>query len=75
MNCHRTFNYDSDIFIQDPNFFHFTSCNFPGKDIFHLMRNFEDIDKKINDYLYDVTIHKAWLTDYNVRYGIFLIVN
>lgn len=32
------------------------------------MQEFENVDKKVNDYLYDVTIHKAWLTDYNIRF-------
>lgn len=52
---------------EDRNLFSKTICNFPGAEVFRVMKEFADINKKVNDYLYDVTIHKAWLTDYNVR--------
>lgn len=65
----------SNIFAQDPNFFSKSNCRFPGASIFKLMQEFEIVDKKVNDYLYDVTIHKAWQTDYNYRYFIFKYFN
>lgn len=69
MNCEKNYFYTNEkIFTQDPNFFSKSNCNFPGVNVFKLMQEFENVDKKVNDYLYDVTIHKAWLTDYNIRF-------
>lgn len=46
------------------------SCTFPGSDVFRLTQSVQKMVKQIDDYIYDVTIHKAWLTDYNVRHNI-----
>lgn len=35
-----------------------------------MTQHLSDAIKRVNDYLYDVTIHKAWLTDYNIRHNI-----
>ncbi|KAH9388663.1 Hydrolase [Tyrophagus putrescentiae] len=71
MNCEKNYFYTNEkIFTQDPNFFSKSNCKFPGANVFRLMQEFESVDKKVNDYLYDVTIHKAWLTDYNIRHNI-----
>ena len=55
------------LFTQEPTFSHLTDCDFPGSKVFRLMQEFEIINKRVDDYLYDVTKHKAWLTDYNLR--------
>lgn len=68
MSCDQNYYYPGDkIFSQDPNFFSKANCKFPGSRIFRVMQEFDVVNRKVNDYLYDVTIHKAWLTDYNVR--------
>lgn len=46
------------------------SCNFPGANLFKLTQSVEDTVKRVDDYIYDVTIHKAWMTEYNVRHNI-----
>lgn len=46
------------------------SCTFPGSDVFRLTQSVEKMVKQIDAYIYDITIHKAWLTDYNVRHNI-----
>lgn len=28
-----------------------------------------DAVKRVNEYIYDVTVHKAWMTEYNVRHN------
>ncbi|KAH9423131.1 Hydrolase [Dermatophagoides pteronyssinus] len=58
------------LFTQEPTFSHLTDCDFPGSKVFRLMQEFEIINKRVDDYLYDVTKHKAWLTDYNFRHNI-----
>lgn len=47
-----------------------SSCFFPGSAVFRMTQHHSDAIKRVNDYLYDVTIHKAWLTEYNVRHNI-----
>lgn len=46
------------------------SCFFPGSAVFRLTQHHSEAIKRVNDYLYDITIHKAWLTEYNVRHNI-----
>lgn len=46
------------------------SCNFPGASVFRMTQQHADTIKRVNDYLYDVTIHKAWLTEFNVRHNL-----
>ncbi|GIY53465.1 hexosaminidase D [Caerostris darwini] len=47
-----------------------SSCFFPGSAVFRMTQHHSEAIKRVDDYLYDVTIHKAWLTDYNVRHNI-----
>lgn len=47
-----------------------SSCFFPGSAVFRMTQHHSDAIKRVNDYLYDVSIHKAWLTEYNVRHNI-----
>ncbi|KAG8185057.1 hypothetical protein JTE90_017074 [Oedothorax gibbosus] len=47
-----------------------SSCFFPGSAIFRMTQHHSEAIKRVDDYLYDVTIHKAWLTDYNIRHNI-----
>lgn len=42
-------------------------CFFPGSAVFRLTQTHSEAIKKANDYLHDVTIGKAWVTEYNVR--------
>lgn len=42
-------------------------CNWSGVTMFRLTQQLSDLIKRINDYIYDVNIHKAWQTDYNFR--------
>ncbi|OTF75726.1 hexosaminidase D-like protein [Euroglyphus maynei] len=58
------------LFTQYPTFSHLIDCDFPGSKVFRLMQEFKNINKRVDDYLYDVTKHKAWLTDYNFRHNI-----
>ena len=67
LNCEQSYMTLKRLLKQDPNFFTKSYCNFPGASIFRLMKEFREVNKRVDDYLYDVTIHKAWLTDYNVR--------
>lgn len=46
------------------------SCNFPGVNFFKLTQTVEDTVKRVDEYIYDVTVHKAWMTEYNVRHNI-----
>ncbi|GBM82078.1 Hexosaminidase D [Araneus ventricosus] len=47
-----------------------SSCFFPGSAVFRMTQHHSEAIKRVDDYLYDVTIHKAWLTDYNIRHNI-----
>lgn len=40
---------------------------FPGANVFRMTENHRDAVKHANEYYDGVTIHKAWLTPYNVR--------
>lgn len=77
MNCPHQLDYTYNtmgarLFTQYPTFSHLINCDFPGSKVFRLMQESENINKRVDDYLYDVTKHKAWLTDYNFRsVGIF----
>lgn len=42
-------------------------CFFPGSAVFRLTQTHSETVKKAQDYIHDVTIGKAWVTDYNVR--------
>ncbi|XP_028967191.1 hexosaminidase D [Galendromus occidentalis] len=42
-------------------------CNFPGSAVFRMTETHRDTIKRANEYYDGVTIHKAWLTPYNVR--------
>ncbi|XP_054168742.1 hexosaminidase D-like isoform X2 [Oppia nitens] len=54
----------------DPNLFRRASaCDFPGSGVFRLMETHSQTVKRVSDFLFDVTIHKAWLTDYNIRHN------
>lgn len=58
-------------FDNDPNLWQKANgCFYPGSNVFRMTQHHNDAIKRINDYLYDVTIHKAWLTDYNVRHNL-----
>lgn len=45
-------------------------CSFPGSAVFRLTQYRHEVIKKVKEYLYDVTIHKAWLTEFNIRHNI-----
>lgn len=62
------------LFTQYPTFSHLIDCDFPGSKVFRLMQEFKNINKRVDDYLYDVTKHKAWLTDYNFRSVIYFSI-
>ena len=47
-----------------------SNCFFPGSAVFHMTQHLSEAVKRVNDYVYDVTVHKAWMTDYNVRHNI-----
>lgn len=47
-----------------------SGCFFPGSPVFRLTQSTADAVKRVNDYIYDVTVHKAWMTEYNVRHNI-----
>ncbi|GFT14208.1 hexosaminidase D [Nephila pilipes] len=47
-----------------------SSCFFPGSAVFRMTQHHSEAIKRVDDYLYDVTVHKAWLTDYNIRHNI-----
>ena len=42
-------------------------CRFPGAHVFRLMREHAQVTRQVDQYVFDVTRHKAWLTAYNVR--------
>lgn len=44
-----------------------SACQFPGVEIFRLTQQLNDLVKRVNDYVYDVNVHRAWLTEYNFR--------
>lgn len=46
------------------------TCSFPGVNVFKLTQQVEESVKRVDEYIYDVTIHKAWMTEYNVRHNI-----
>ncbi|KAI1287965.1 hypothetical protein HDE_09718 [Halotydeus destructor] len=58
-------NLDSDLYLWDKA----SGCQFPGSSVFRLTQHVADAVKRTNDYLYDVTVHKAWMTEYNVRHN------
>lgn len=47
-------------------------CFFPGSAVFRMTQVHSEAVKKARDYLNDVTLSKAWLTDYNIRRNISL---
>lgn len=47
-------------------------CFFPGAAVFRLTQTHSETVKKAEDYMHDVTIGKAWVTDYNVRHNLTL---
>lgn len=59
-------NFDSDPFLWN----YASSCFFPGSAVFRLTQHTADVVKRVNDYEYDVTVHKAWMTAYNLRHNI-----
>ena len=64
-NTPSTPDLDSDPFLWN----YASSCFFPGSAVFRLTQRTADVVKRVNDYEYDVTIHKAWMTAYNVRHN------
>ncbi|XP_053206083.1 hexosaminidase D-like [Panonychus citri] len=60
------FDFESDPYLYN----RASNCLFPGSSIFKMTQTVADAVKRVNDYIYDVTIHKAWLTDYNVRHNV-----
>ncbi|RWS27090.1 hypothetical protein B4U80_05337 [Leptotrombidium deliense] len=55
-------------FENDPNLWQrAANCLFPGSSVFQLTMDVVEAVKRFNEYSYSVTIHKAWMTDYNVR--------
>lgn len=40
---------------------------FPGSAVFRLTQTHSEAIKKADDYMHDVTIGKAWITEYNIR--------
>ena len=68
-NYYSSNNNDVD-FTNDPHLFnHCANCQFPGSKVFRMVEQHTEIIKRVNNYIYDVTIHKAWLTDYNIRHN------
>ena len=65
-NSPSTPNLDSDPFLWN----YASSCFFPGSAVFRLTQHTADVVKRVNDYEYDVTVHKAWMTAYNLRHNI-----
>lgn len=49
---------------------HSSTCSFPGAAVFRLTQHTADVVKRVNDYIYDVTVHKAWMTEYSVRHNL-----
>jgi len=45
-------------------------CQFAGAAIFRLTESHAEVVKRVSEYLFDVTQHKAWLTEYNVRHNL-----
>lgn len=57
-------------FDMDPFLWTYASvCSFPGVRVFKLTQQTSDVIKRVNDYIYDVTVHKAWMTDYSMRHN------
>lgn len=57
-------------FDTDPNLWTYASaCSFPGSNVFRLTQHASETIKRVNDYIYDVTVHKAWMTEYNTRHN------
>lgn len=61
---------NENIFSKNSNFFHLAQCDFPGSKILQMINDFEEINKRVDDFLYDLTVHKAWLTRYNFAHNI-----
>ncbi|XP_074596750.1 hexosaminidase D [Brevipalpus obovatus] len=59
-------NLDNDPYLYN----HVTQCEFPGAPVYRMTQTVSEAIKKVDEYIYDVTIHKAWLTDYNIRHNI-----
>lgn len=74
MKCKRNEYYASDYntdLESDPFLYSRAShCSFPGVSVFRMTQQLSQAVKRVNEYLYDVTIHKAWLTEYNVRHNL-----
>ena len=74
MSCnsyYKSYEIDGNNFEQDPYFWYRAgNCFFPGSAIFKTTQVVSDAIKRVNDFIYDVTIHKAWLTQYNFRHNI-----
>ncbi|RWS06838.1 hypothetical protein B4U79_08355 [Dinothrombium tinctorium] len=74
LRCTPSSRYDStshrmDVdFENDPNLWQrAANCHFPGFAVFQLTYDVSEAIKRFNEYSYSVTIHKAWMTDYNIR--------
>ncbi|XP_022662894.1 hexosaminidase D-like isoform X2 [Varroa jacobsoni] len=66
LNCHepiRRLDLEADEYLWNS----VSRCMFPGANVFRMTENHRDAVKHANEYYDGVTIHKAWLTPYNVR--------
>ncbi|XP_054721330.1 hexosaminidase D-like [Uloborus diversus] len=44
-------------------------CFFPGSSVFRITLRHYDVTKSLDKYIYDITVHKGWMTEYNVNHN------
>ena len=71
LGCESSFDRVGEFYLQNDKFLADKRyCRNYGNEIFKNMQNAQDLIRRIDEYLYDVTTHKAWLTDFNEQHNI-----
>lgn len=69
LECSSRMHYHLDL-EHDPNMWRALGvCFFPGSAIFRLTLRHYDVSKSLDKYIFDITTHKGWMTEYNVNHN------
>lgn len=69
LECSSRMHYHLDL-EHDPNMWRALGvCFFPGSSIFRLTLRHYDVAKSLDKYIFDITTHKGWMTEYNVNHN------
>lgn len=69
LDCSSRSHYHLDL-EHDPNMWRaLVVCFFPGSAVFRLTLRQYDVAKSLDKYIFDITTHKGWMTEYNVNHN------